>query len=64
MVARHELFPAPLSWQTQIPPPAADPGKPHAAEVSSWQETLRSPQTKVVLALGLGMVLGWLLKRR
>lgn len=61
MVARRELFPQPLSWQMQTPRlPAEDL---QDSTPKTWQEQLGSPQTKVLVALGIGMVLGWIIKR-
>jgi hypothetical protein len=63
MVARRELFPQPLSWQSSATPPAWEADKPAEPPPSGWRETLKSPQTKVFVALGIGMVLGWIIKR-
>lgn len=63
MVARRELFPAPLSWQTQVTPPAWETEKPEST-LPTWRDKLSSPQSKVIFALGIGMVLGWIIKRR
>ncbi len=63
MVARSELFPQPLSWQVQATPPALDTEKSKHTVSASWREQLGSPQTKVLVALGIGMVLGWIIKR-
>jgi hypothetical protein len=62
MVARRELFPAPLSWQTQVNPPAWEADEPDSSAVT-WRDKLSSPQSKVLLAFGMGMVLGWIIKR-
>lgn len=64
MVARRDLFPEPLRWQTQTTTPAWKTEKPNASSSSTWREKLSSPQSKVILALGMGMVLGWIIKRR
>ena len=63
MVARRELFPEPMSWQSPTTPPAWE--KDNAAESApqNWREQLATPQTKVLVALGIGMVLGWIIKR-
>ncbi len=61
MVARREVFPTPLSWQTQVSPPGWQ--SPRPTQPATWSEKLRSPQTKVLVALGMGMVLGWIIKR-
>ena len=62
MVARRELFPQPLSWQSQPMPPTESAAEKDSTP-QTWQEQLRSPQTKVLVALGIGMVLGWIIKR-
>jgi hypothetical protein len=61
MVARREVFPTPLSWQTQVTPPSW--GNQNQTKSATWSEKLRSPQTIVLVALGMGMVLGWIIKR-
>lgn len=63
MVARRELFPQPLSWQGSAAPPAWEAEKASESPPSGWRELLASPQTKVLVALGIGMVLGWIIKR-
>ncbi len=63
MIARRDIFPTPLSWQTQVMPPAWESQPPVKSGSSTWREILGSPQTKVFLALGMGMVLGWYIKR-
>lgn len=63
MVARRELFPTPLSWQTQVSSRGAEIEKAEKHAPTTWREQLGSPHTKVLVALGIGMVLGWIIKR-
>ncbi len=65
MIARREFFPRTLSRQAPLAPPTWEPEQSNRAGVrKTWREELSNPQTQVILALGLGMVLGWIIKRR
>lgn len=65
MIARREFFTTPLSRQTQLEQPALEQEQSNSTGVrKTWREQLINPQTQVIFALGLGMVLGWIIKRR